>query len=147
MTEIDSCLFLLSGGYREARCNWSRAREIGSSGMVDDDRPSVREGLDRMADIARHDRNQARSRDLGHAIDGHLELALDHLIDFFLGMEVFVYGRAAREGVVCECHARRVEIASEPAREALDNVEAAGVDKGHKIVSRKNASTAGLVQR
>jgi hypothetical protein len=49
--------------------------------MVDDYDPPVGEGLDRMTDIARHDRNQACSGDLGHAVDGHLKLALDHLVD------------------------------------------------------------------
>jgi len=111
--------------------------------MVDDDRSSVREGFDRMADIGRHDRNQAVAGDLGYAADGYFEFAFDDFVDFFFGMEVFVNGRAAFEVVVREGHFGRVEIASVPARQALDHIESGDVDKGHKIVSRKNASTAG----
>jgi hypothetical protein len=48
-----------------------------------------------MAGIARYNRDQARLRDLGYAVDGHFELTLDDLVDFFLRMEVLVNGRAA----------------------------------------------------
>src|SRR5580698_6894908 len=95
-----------------------------------------------MADTTRHDRNQTCSGDLGHAIDGHLDLAFNHLPDLFLRMEVFVNGRVARELIVREGHARRVEIASIPARQALDNIEAAGVDKGHRALTSRHISTA-----
>src|SRR5579864_4442074 len=88
-----------------------------------------------MADITRHDGHHARSRDLSHAVDGHLQLTLDHLIDFFLRMEVLVNGGAAREVVMRECHARRMEVASMPAWQTLNNLEAAGVDKRHKVFS------------
>jgi hypothetical protein len=70
--------------------------------IVDDDGPAVGEGLDRMADITWDDCNQARSRDLSQAVDGHFELALNHLVDLFLRMEVLVNGRAALEFVVRE---------------------------------------------
>jgi hypothetical protein len=39
-----------------------------------------------------------------HAVDGHFELALDHLVYLFLMMEVLVNGRATGEVVVGECH-------------------------------------------
>ncbi len=45
-----------------------------------------------MADISRHDRNDTRSGDLGHAVYRYLEFALN-LIDFFLRMDVFVNRR------------------------------------------------------
>jgi hypothetical protein len=91
-----------------------------------------------MAYIRRDDRNQARSGALGHAVYGYFELTLDHLIDFFLRMEVLVNGRAALEVVVRECHARGVEIAAIPARQALYDIEAAGIDEGHAISPLKN---------
>ena len=77
--------------------------------MIDDNRPPVGKGLDRVTDIARHDRNYSCSRYLGHAVDGYLKLTLDHLVDLFLGMKVLVNGRTADEVVVRESHARRVK--------------------------------------
>jgi hypothetical protein len=58
--------------------------------VVNDDGSAIREGLDRMARITWHDRDQAGSYDLGCAIDGHLKRALDHLVDLFLRMEVLM---------------------------------------------------------
>src|SRR5580704_12730032 len=78
--------------------------EIWPGWMVDDYDPAVGEGLDRMTDIARHNRNQTCAGDLGHAVDGHAKLALYHLVNFFLSMNVLMNGRTAREVVVCECH-------------------------------------------
>jgi hypothetical protein len=51
-----------------------------------------------MADVSGYDRDYTGSGDLGYAGDGHLELALDHLVDLFLRMAVFVNGRTAHEG-------------------------------------------------
>jgi len=62
-----------------------------------------------MADVRRHDRHQTRSGDLGHAFYGYLEFALDHLVDFFLRMEVLVNRRTAGKVVVGKCHVLRVE--------------------------------------
>ena len=70
-----------------------RLSEIVPRRIVDDDGLAVSESLDRMADVTGHDRNQTWSGDLGHAVDSYLEFALDHLIDFFLGMEVLVNRR------------------------------------------------------
>ena len=56
-----------------------------------------------MAGVRRHNRNQTDSGDLSHAVDGYLKFALDHLVDFLLGMEVFVNRRTAPKLVVCEC--------------------------------------------
>ena len=64
--------------------------EFGPPWIVDDDRPAVGEGFDVMADATWHDRYHARPGDLGHAVDGQLELTLDHFVDFFLRMEVLV---------------------------------------------------------
>src|SRR5712664_3805409 len=99
--------------------------------MVDDYRLSVREGLDGMTGIAGYDRNEACSRDLGDAVDGHLKLAFDHLVDLFLGMKMLVNGGTAREVVVREGHIGRVEIASVPTRQSLDDRKALGVHEGH----------------
>ncbi len=71
--------------------------EIGPQWIVDDDYPAVGEGFDRMADTRRHNRDQPRTGDLSHAVDGHLKLALDHFVDFFLKMEMLVNGRATHE--------------------------------------------------
>src|ERR1700681_3927991 len=106
--------------------------------MVHDDGSAVGQRPDRMAGIGRDDRNQSGSGDLSHAVDGDLELALDHLIDLFLRMEVLMDGRAAREVVVSERHARRMEKAPRPAGQALDYLETAGVDKGHGVHSNTN---------
>jgi len=75
------------------------------------------------------------SGDLGNAVDGYLELALDYLIYFFLRMEMLVNGRTTREIVVGECHARRVEIASVPTGQALNDAKVASVDKWHGTLS------------
>jgi hypothetical protein len=39
--------------------------------------------------------------------DGDLKLALNHLVDLFLRMEVLVNGRATLEVVMRECHAAK----------------------------------------
>jgi hypothetical protein len=49
-----------------------------------------------MTGLARHERDHACPGDGGHSVDRHLELALDHLVDFFLQMKVLMYGRALR---------------------------------------------------
>jgi hypothetical protein len=109
-----------------------RLFEIRPQRIVDDDGPAVRESFDRMAGATRHDGDHPRSRDLSHTVDGHLKLAIDHFIHFFLRMEMFVNGRAAHEVVMRECHARRVEIAPIPTRQALYDREAANVHKWHR---------------
>jgi hypothetical protein len=43
-----------------------------------------------MADVARHDPYYARPGDLRRSIDGQLKFTLDHLIYFFLWMEMLV---------------------------------------------------------
>jgi len=45
-----------------------------------------------MAGATRYDRNEPRPGDLRHSLDGKFELAFDHLVDFFLRVEVFVNG-------------------------------------------------------
>ena len=45
-----------------------------------------------MPDVTRHDRDQAWSCDLRDAVDGSLDLTLDHLPNFFLRVEVLVNG-------------------------------------------------------
>src|SRR5580704_7184828 len=105
--------------------------EIWPGWMVDDYDPAVGEGLDRMTDIARHNRNQTCAGDLGHAVDGHAKLALYHLVNFFLSMNVLMNGRTAHEVVVCECHISRVEIASIPTWQSLNDPKTACIHKGH----------------
>src|ERR1700730_13055746 len=85
-----------------------------------------------MADITRYDCNQARSGDLGKAVDGYFEFALDHFINFFLRMEVLVNRRPARKIVVRERHVLRVEISSVPVWRALNHRKAACFQKWHK---------------
>jgi hypothetical protein len=67
--------------------------EFAPQRIVNDDRPAIGEGLDRMAYITWHDRNQTSSGDLDYAVDGHLELALDHLVNLFLKMKMLVNRR------------------------------------------------------
>ena len=64
--------------------------EIAPQGVVNDDGSTVSDGFDRMADTSRYNRDQARSGDPGHAVNGHLKLALRDLIHFFLGMKMLV---------------------------------------------------------
>jgi hypothetical protein len=56
--------------------------------MVNYDCPAIGEGFDRMADATGHDRNQAGPDHLGRAVYRHFEFALDHFVDFFLGVEM-----------------------------------------------------------
>ncbi len=73
--------------------------------------------------------------DLCDAVDRHLKFSLDYFVDFFLRMEMLVNGRAAHEIVMREGHARRVEIASMPTGQALDDAQLADVDDGHENFS------------
>ena len=101
--------------------------------MVDDDGAAIGERFHSMADIAGHDCDQASPDPAGNAVDGHLKLPINDLVDFFLRMEVFVDRRASREFVMRECHIGRVEISSMPAWQALDHFEAAGVDSAYTV--------------
>src|SRR5439155_5403891 len=98
-----------------------------SQGVVNNDGTAIGEGFDRMADISRHDSDQTRPGNLRDTVDRNLDLALDQLPDFFLGMEVFVNGGASFEVVMRECHARGMKIPSIPARQALDHIETGDV--------------------
>lgn len=62
--------------------------EITPQWIVDNYCPAVAESLDRMANITWYDPDRTRSGDLRHAVYGQLQFALDHLICFFLRMEV-----------------------------------------------------------
>ena len=64
-------------------------------GIIHDDGAAVGERLHRMGHIGRYDGDYARAGNLGDPVDGHLELALDHFIDYFLEMEALVNGGAA----------------------------------------------------
>src|SRR6476646_3310351 len=89
-----------------------------------------------MANTSRHNRYQPRSGHLRHTVDSHLELALEHLPDFLLRMEMLVDGGAAREIVVRERHILRVEIASLPTRQALNDRKSAGIHDRHRNLNR-----------
>src|SRR5579864_8551333 len=88
--------------------------EFWPSWMIDDNRPPVSKGLDRVPGIARHDRNYTCARDFGHAVDRHLQLPLDHFVDLFLNMRVLVNGRTAREVIMRKSHVWGVKIAPFP---------------------------------
>ena len=105
--------------------------ELGPGWVIDDNRPSVGESSDRMTDIARYYRNQGCSGDLGHAVNGHLKLPLDHLVDLFLSMKVLVNGGTLLEIVMRERHISRVEIASIPTWQSLNDRQIACIHKGH----------------
>src|SRR5580700_5985991 len=92
----------------------NKLSEVPPDGIVDDDGAAVGKGLDRMAGIARNNRNHTGPGNPDLALNGHFQLALDYFVDFFLRMGVFVNGRAALEVVVGKGHAGRVEIASIP---------------------------------
>jgi hypothetical protein len=81
--------------------------------------------------IARYNGCDAGAGDLRNAADGDLEFAFDHVVDFFLTMGMFVDRRTTLEVVMCKGHVRRVEVASMPARQPLDNIEAVDLNKSH----------------
>src|SRR5260370_23961744 len=64
--------------------------ELGPQRVIDDNGPASGECFHLVTDIAGHDSHHAWPDDLSHAINGHLDLALDHLPDFLLRMEVLV---------------------------------------------------------
>src|ERR1035438_7789138 len=105
--------------------------EFGPRRMINNDCPPVRERFDRMTGVARHDRHQSRPCDLADAVDGHLELAIDHLVHLLLGMKVLVNGGAAREVVMRKCHACRVEIASLPPWQPFHDWKSVRIHKRH----------------
>ena len=107
--------------------------ETRSSWMIDDNRPPVAESLDRVTDMAPFNRNQPRSRDLGHAVGGQLKLTLDYLADLFLSIKVLVNQRTAREVVMREGHVGRVKIGSLPTGQSLDDWKTARIRKGHGL--------------
>src|SRR5208282_1143614 len=121
--------------------------EFAPQRIVNDDGPAIGEGLDGMARITGHDGHQTRAGNLRYAVDGHLQLALDHLVDLFLRMEVLVNCRAPLEVVMRKRHARRVEIASIPAGQAFGDRKAAGVDKRHSGLPRGILARPGLRTR
>jgi hypothetical protein len=65
-------------------------------------------------DLAQTHEEIEGSGDIHHSVYGDLEFALDHLVNFFLRMEVLVNGGAAREIVMRKRHTRRVKIAFMP---------------------------------
>src|SRR5580658_2325055 len=75
---------------RGFHCRRAYLIEITPHRIIDDYCPAVGEGPDRMANIAWHDPHHSCPGDLRHSVDGQLELAIDHLVYFFLRMEVFV---------------------------------------------------------
>jgi len=106
--------------------------EIAPQWIINDDCPATGKRFDRMANTSRHNRYQPSTGDLRHPVDSHLELALEHLPDFLLRMEMLVDGGAAREIVVRERHILGVEIASLPTRQALNDRKSAGIHDRHR---------------
>lgn len=70
---------------------------------------------------------------LRDAFNGDFERALSHLVDFFLGVVVLVYGGAAAEVVMRERHVVGVEVAPAPTGETLGNFEGCGIYQGHEL--------------
>jgi hypothetical protein len=97
-----------------------------------------------MAGIARHDRNHPWASDLCFTVDRHFHFSFHYFIDLFLRMKVFVNRRAALEVVMGKGHVRRMEVTSMPAGQALDDLELAGVDKGHADLRGENRSAERL---
>src|ERR1017187_1749280 len=105
--------------------------EFGPCGVVNDDCPTVREGLDRMTGVARHDCHHSCLCDLADAVDGDLECAIDHLVDLLLGMKVLVNGGTAREFVMRKRHVCRMEIASLPTWQPFNDWKTVRIHKRH----------------
>ena len=115
--------------------------------MVDDDEPAVGERLDAVADVGGDDGDEAGAGAGGHAVDGDLDLAVEDLIDLFLGVMVLVDRRAGVEGVVDEGHGVGVEEPAAPAGQPLDDLQGVGVDDGHGLRPPHDASTAAAASR
>src|ERR1700757_4664671 len=89
-----------------------------------------------------HDSNDSGSGDLRHAVYRQFQLALDHFINFFLRMKMFVNGCPAHEFIMREGHVGRVKIAPMPAWQALNHAEAADIHKRHKFVILRSEGPA-----
>jgi hypothetical protein len=90
--------------------------EIWTGRMVHDKQTPIRQRSDGMAAVCGHNGNDAWLCNPGYSVDGYLKLTLNHFVDLFLRMEVFVNRRSGCELVVRERHAARVKIASFPPR-------------------------------
>src|SRR5579864_973651 len=90
-----------------------------------------------MADASRDDGHEPRTDNLRDTVDRHFKFSVDHFVDFFLRMEMLVNRCAAREIVMRERHAGRVEIASMPTRQPLDNAQLADIHNRHENFSRR----------
>jgi len=89
-------------------------------GIIDDDHLSAGDCFHGMEGIGGNDAHETGCVALGDAVNGDFELALQDFINFFLGMRMFVNGRALVELIMREGHAGGVEIAASPAGQALD---------------------------
>src|SRR5579871_4138220 len=108
--------------------------ELWTRRVVHDDRFAVRERSDGVARVARDDRYSTRSADLGNAVNGYLELTLDHFVYFFLHMGVLVDRRTAHEMVMRDGHVRGMKVATVPARQTFDDLQRRDVDERHGIL-------------
>lgn len=90
--------------------------QFSSERIVNDDGATIRQSFDRVAHIAWHNPHHARSSNLLGSVDGQFEFTFNDLVDFFLRVEMLVDRRTAFEVVVGERHARRMKIATVPAR-------------------------------
>ncbi|MGA8622655.1 MAG: hypothetical protein WB660_29550 [Candidatus Sulfotelmatobacter sp.] len=105
--------------------------------------PAIGKGFHGMARVGWNDCDYASSRHLPYPVDSPLKFALNHLINFFLRMEVLLNGCTPSELVMGEHHARRMEIASIPAWQPLNHSQIAGIYKGHICSGAQQVILAG----
>src|SRR5215469_459939 len=117
--------------HRSSTADQQLLAELRPYRMVHNDCSPISHGVDRMSDTARHDRYESGPNDLRHSLDSQLQFALDHLINFFLRVKVFMNGRTTHEAVMGKRHVRGVKIASMPARQTLYFAETADVHNWH----------------
>ncbi len=84
--------------------------------VVHDNKTPVRQSSDGMSNVGGHNGNDAGLRNLSFSVDGQFKFTLDHFINLFLPVKVLMNLGTGCELVMCERHARRVNITPLPSR-------------------------------
>src|ERR1700722_8061398 len=99
--------------------------------MAHHDRFSVRRAHNGMRRIGWNDTDETRSRPFRAPAGRDVQLALQHMPNLFLRMEMLRNRRTSVEFIMRKCHIDGVEVATAPAGLALYNRQFARVDKRH----------------
>lgn len=91
-----------------------------------------------MTSIRGDDSNKAWAYGFADTLDRQFQFAFDHFVDFLLRMAVLVDRCAGAEFIVRKRHVRGMEIAAEPAGQALDDRQAGDIDQRHVYIFSRN---------